>query len=294
MHVTVSTSFVPSSGWRPRSAGFTMIELAVALVVIAILLGSILVPLNTQVETRKYDETQRVLERAREALIGYAAATGRFPCPASSTSNGAEAFFTPGGSATNGLCHSSVTTAATSVYAGFLPAATLGITPVDNNGYAVDSWPQWSIGGVPQNRIRYAVSFQSVNSTSNCTATPVTLPFTKLSGMRNASMSCVVGTSLLNVCNTAAGSTPTSCAAGATLTSNAIVVIWSLGPNAATSGGVSAEEAKNSQAFTSTDRVFVSKIKSGGPGDANEFDDLVTWISPPLLFNRMIAAGQLP
>ena len=25
-----------------------------------------------------------------------------------------------------------------------------------------------------------------------------------------------------------------------------------------------------------------------------EFDDIVTWISPSMLFNRMIAAGQLP
>jgi len=286
MRVTAST---PSP---ERSRGFTLVEIAIAVFIIALLLGSILVPLSTQVENRNIDTTQRILDQARDALIGYAAATGRFPCPASDTSNGQELFFSPGGSATNGLCHTSVTGAAgTNVYIGFLPAATLGFTPVDANGFAVDAW------GLTQNRIRYAVSFQTVNSTSNCTATAIPRPFTTTNGMRSASMLCIVGTptplALLSVCNTAAGSTPTACAsAAATLTSNAIAVVWSLGANAATSGGVSADEAENSEAFTGGDRVLVMRVKSNVP--ASEFDDIVTWISPPVLFNRLIAAGQLP
>lgn len=38
---------------------------------------------------------------------------------------------------------------------------------------------------------------------------------------------------------------------------------------------------------------FVSHAGSPG-GSANEFDDLVAWISPNVLFNRMISAGRLP
>jgi hypothetical protein len=30
------------------------------------------------------------------------------------------------------------------------------------------------------------------------------------------------------------------------------------------------------------------------PPGPNEFDDLVTWISPNILYNRLIAAGRLP
>lgn len=254
---------------RKAVAGFTMVELAVTMVIITVLLGSILVPLNTQVESRNYDETNRALERAREALVGYAAASGRFPCPASATSNGMEDLV----DLTNGICGATVTFAG--VYMGFLPAATLGFTPVDAQGFAADAW------GLTQNRIRYAVSTQTIT---------ITRPFTKPSGMRTAGMSSILGASLLNVCNTAIGSTSSSCAAGATLTSNAIAVIWSLGPNAATSGGASADEAEN----LDNDRVFVSRTKSGGPSDANEFDDVVTWIGTPALFNRLIAAGQLP
>lgn len=259
--------------------GFTLIEMAVAMFIIALLLGSILVPLQTQIESRNFESTQRILEQAREALIGYAAASGRFPCPASATSNGAE-HFSAGGSAANGICDGSVTSlvASTFVYAGLLPAATLGFTPTDANGYAMDAW-----GLNPQNRIRYAVSYQTVG---------VARPFTTNNGMRTAGMLNILNASLLNVCNTAAGSSNTICAAGATLTSNAIVIIWSLGPNAATSGGASADEAENDEAFTGADKVFVMRTKSGVA--ASEFDDVVTWISTPVLFNRLISAGQLP
>ena len=272
---------------RARATGFTLVEIAIAVFIIVLLLGSILVPLTTQVENRNTDATQRILDQAREALIGYAAATGRFPCPASNTSNGLELFFSPGGSAANGICHTSVTgTAGTNVYIGFLPAATLSFTPADANGFAVDAW------GLTQNRIRYAVSYQTVNGVARPFTTQ-TNPPTNTLGMRAAGMSNIMGAGLLNICNTSTASTPTACAsAAATLTSNAIAVIWSLGANAATSGGVSADEAENAEAFTSGDRVFVMRVRSNVPG--SEFDDIVTWISPPVLFNRLIASGQLP
>lgn len=258
-----------------------MIEMAVAIVVIAILLGGILVPLQTQVETRKYDETQRILDQAREALLGYAAAYGYFPCPAdyAGGSGGAEATGSTHTSGT-GTCPASVTAGgATGVYIGYLPAVTLGFSPADASGYAVDAW------GLTQNRIRYAVSSSTVAS--------VNRPFTTVNGMRNAGMSNIMGSAtLLNVCRTATGSTATSCAAGAALVPNAIAVIWSLGPNAATTGGGSTDEAKNVQTLASADRVFVKRDLSKVTGA--EFDDAVTWISPPMLFNRLIVAGQLP
>lgn len=245
--------------------GFSLIELAVVIFIIALLLGSILVPLQTQVESRNYDQTQRILDQAREALIGFAAANGRFPCPAST--NGNESFQTSpfAGDATNGFCSGSVSGA----YIGFLPAATLGLTPVDAQGYALDAW------GLTQNRIRYAVT--SWNGST----------FTKNDGMRTATMSSMASAAMLYVCNSGVGATSTCGAGVVTLTSRAPVVIWSVGPNAAT-GGTSTDEAEN----LDSDRVFVSRTK-GGSG-ATEFDDIVTWIGTPTLFNRLIAAGQLP
>lgn len=66
---------------KPQS-GFTLVELAVALMIIALLLGMFVVPLGTQMDNQRIAETQRQLELAREAVLGFAVAQGRLPCPA--------------------------------------------------------------------------------------------------------------------------------------------------------------------------------------------------------------------
>ena len=42
------------------------------------------------------------------------------------------------------------------------------------------------------------------------------------------------------------------------------------------------------------DRVFVSHTPTPSNAANGEFDDIVVWISPNILFSRMVAAGQLP
>lgn len=61
--------------------GFTLLEMAVVMVVLGLILGGILVPLSTQMEKQDRDETKNILEEIQEALIGYAMANGRLPCP---------------------------------------------------------------------------------------------------------------------------------------------------------------------------------------------------------------------
>jgi prepilin-type N-terminal cleavage/methylation domain-containing protein len=67
--------------------GFTLIEMAIVLVIVGLLLAGLLLPLSAQVDQRNYNETQRELQDVREALIGFAlsntAADGRpyLPCP---------------------------------------------------------------------------------------------------------------------------------------------------------------------------------------------------------------------
>ena len=115
--------------------GFTLIEMAVVLVILGLLLGGMLLPISAQMDMEGRRKTASSLEEIKEALIGFAVINGRLPCPASNTSNGLE---------DSGMCDS---------YNGYLPAATIGITPVDENGYALDGW-----GGTSANRIRYAVT----------------------------------------------------------------------------------------------------------------------------------------
>ena len=168
-------------------------------------------------------------------------------------------------------------------YHGFLPAAALGLPASDANGYALDAW------GSGANRIRYAVASQSVGSASNTNA------FTRTYGMRAAGISSLSDTalSLFHVCGSGKGvSAGVSCGSAPTLVSSAPVMIWSVGPNAAT-GGASVDEAQNPNPNGgSADRIFVSRARSDVEG--NEFDDIVAWIPMTILIGRMVAAGQLP
>jgi prepilin-type N-terminal cleavage/methylation domain-containing protein len=68
-----------------KARGFTLVELAVSLTIIALLLGMLVIPLTTQFDQQKIAETRVQLEQVREALLGFAVANGRLPCPATPT-----------------------------------------------------------------------------------------------------------------------------------------------------------------------------------------------------------------
>jgi type II secretory pathway pseudopilin PulG len=248
------------------SKGFTILEQAVSLSVIALLLGSVMIPLKTQIENRKIDETKRSLETAQELLLGFAAAHGYFPCPATATSAGREP---------QGTDH---VTGGCPAWHGFLPAALLGYRPVDGQGYAIDGWEGAS------NRIRYAVANTAV------AGVPHTL--TRANGLRSVSLGNLATTPLYYICQSGSGATANDCGAAVTLASNAAVVVWSVGPNGAT-GGTSAHEEQNPNPNGgSADRIFVSRGHSSVGG--HEFDDIVTWIPATALVSRLVLAGQFP
>lgn len=112
---------------KRRMGGFSLIEVAVVLFIIVLLLGSILVPLTTQVEQRQISDAQKTLDEIREALIGYAVANGNLPCPDTGT-DGAENV-----TVATGVC----STIAGGIAAGRLPYANLGLGNADlwNNRY---------------------------------------------------------------------------------------------------------------------------------------------------------------
>ena len=101
-----------------RCRGFSLIELSITIFILALLLGGILVPLTTQMDQRRVSQTERQLEQIKEALIGYAIIHRYLPCPAVSSSNGAED--RTGTSCTGGK------------RVGFLPWVALGLDPADS------------------------------------------------------------------------------------------------------------------------------------------------------------------
>ena len=261
------------TGWRPPRAGeggFSLFELAIVLLILGLMVGAVIRPIVSDGENRVINESRAVLDEAREALLSYVAATGYFPCPADAASNGAEA----GGTTPNhsdGVC---------GVWHGFLPARLLGLTSTDAQGYAVDG------GRQPVNRIRYAVSNDTVASITN--------PFTRVNGLRLVGSGLTEAENLLFVCSSGSGvNAGVDCGSGGTLTSRAVVVIWSVGGNAVSGGGASLDEAENPNPNGgSADRIFVSKARTVAVGA--EFDDLLYWIPTTVLVNRLLAYGQLP
>lgn len=251
---------------------FSLVEMAVVIVIVGLVLTGLLVSLTAQVEQRSLIESRNTIANVKEALLGYAMANGRFPCPAAAPGavTAVEAF-AGGGNATNGNC--------ANFFNGYVPSVSLGLTPTDTDGYVLDGW---------NNPIRYAIA----NLSDDAGATHI---FTKSSGMKNANsaacpscgMSWIATQTLLSVCSTGTGIAGGACSGTATrLTQDAVLVVYSTGRNAAT-GGTGTDEAAN----LNGDAAFVSHEPYAG---ANEFDDIVEWVSSNSVFAKLVQANQLP
>ncbi len=236
------------------SRGFTLIEMAMVLLIMGLLLGAGISLLGTQIESQKIKDSQRLLEDTKEALVGFAIANGRLPRPATSAGDGVE----------KATC---LTEAACT---GLIPWATLGVNKLDAWGKVV----------------RYSVTPFFANGTFTLATVP-----TKKIQSRDGVGALVYLAGTAAACTTANGCVP--------------AVIFSHGkynfgttdagaaiPNSSV-GNTNLDEISNNTG-TVAGVTFIQRTPSESPAAAfgGEFDDIVTWLSPNILFNRMVQAGK--
>lgn len=264
---------------RPRLTGFTLLELAIVLVILGLVASSLVGPLATRLERRDRLETEARLSDIQAALYGFALTEGRLPCPDVDGDGLADPPFIAAAT-DRGRCTRAV---------GLLPYSDLG---TGNS----DAWG---------NRYTYAVSqpeFTRPDTDDLCNGGDADGPHFDLCtrgrlvvqsrGDAPATRDVVEGKTLL----------PTWAVA-----LPAVVVSHGReGGGATRADGVTVpatpgtDEAENADG----DTVFMSRtFSTGSPAcrdDANEatplcaFDDLVVWVVPTILHARMVGAGRLP
>ena len=235
--------------YSKRTTGFTLIEMAIVLLIITLMVSSAIGPLGAQIELRRRADTQKALDEIKEALMGYAVANGTLPCPSALASGIPTGFALTSCNSTNS--------------SGYLPWATLGVT-------RQDAWG---------NLFNYGVSPSFTTAFSLSTTRSITIQSRDNNG------------STFNL----------------SITNDIPAVVFSHGANAY--GAMSSDgilrftppgfSANNPDEYTNStsSTVFFSRTPAPAgtnPATGGEFDDLMVWISPNILFNRMVAAGRLP
>lgn len=254
--------------YRDISSGFTLIEIAIVLVVVALLLGGLLGPLSVRVEQQERQRTQAILEEIKEALYGYAATTGTLPCP---------------DTAGAGLPNGSPPTTPCTEYEGRLPWQTLGV----ERG---DAWG---------NQFRYRVTkeFTAANiGTCNDDGLGTS---TDWDGNFDL---CDVGNITVRTRDNIKALVTLVTTAPAVIVSHGKN---GLGARRIDGVAMPLTVAGRDEHFNadSAENIFMTRTYSFPSTNCSdtdpalaycEFDDLVVSISPNVLKNRMIAAGRLP
>jgi len=240
-----------------------LLELLLAMLVLGLLLAGTAMPLAAQVQLRRMDDARRQLEEARDAVLGFAVAHGRLPCPATLASLGQEAFG-PGSDGNDGGC--------ADFHAGFLPGAALALPGLDAAGLVRDPWAG------ERNRVRYAVFGGAINGVSRA--------LTRANGMQMATLQGLgAAPHYLFVCSSGALANASGCGPAASqATRRAAFVLLSTGLNGALDPAAGGDEARTLDG----DAVFVSHEA------APDFDDVLHWGAIHLVINRMVVAGRLP
>ncbi len=254
--------------------GFTLIEIAIVLIVVTILIGYSVALLPVQQELRQYREAKTQMEGLIEDLIAFAQVNGRLPCPDTSGGSGA----------IDGLAdlHANPDFGCESFF-GFLPARTLALSgDFDTLGRLLDPWGQ-----------PYLYSVSNINAGGN-----TEIDLVVANGIRDEGLNNVVPDLAICDGSTVSGQDIT-CAdvTGNPVLDSVAAVIVSTGKDL---GNVASNVQVENTDFMHADfengdledKVFIFSSRNDATG--TEYDDLVYWLSTNRLFSKMIEADRLP
>jgi type II secretory pathway pseudopilin PulG len=307
---------------KKNSLGFTIIELAVALTIVALIVGGLAIPIGTRLAEQQYTDTQTSIDKAMEAIVGFAAQNRRLPCPDMRTAGSAaddrdgteDSTINAGGLVTG--CNAGTTGINSDAGAaswGDLPWRTLGLQPPSNQ----DAW---------NNRLRYAVFTPLVTQTPSAFACPPIAGIAQppVAGLANMGCTTTIGglAAQLDI-RCASPSTPPAAAVPGCLnlpaanpfqvSNRAVFVIYSHGAN-----GLGATNINDVNALTAAPtavvpdqlanypaseggaapsalrRQFVARARSSATSNSGEYDDVLSFMSSNAFAAKMLAAGVWP
>ncbi|MDH5426323.1 MAG: type II secretion system GspH family protein [Gammaproteobacteria bacterium] len=239
-----------------KSAGFTLIEMSIVLIVISLILGGVIKTVGVQRQQLKRDETRQQLTVITEALLGFALTNGRLPCPDTGV-DGREDF--AGGAALATLidCDDEE---------GLLPHVDIG---VGNN----DVWG---------NRFIYRVTGSGIESFADDVPSQVGTPQAAASSFSidSTSPNPAIGNITINDMN------------GNSIALQVPAVVVSLGENGGRQMACGAALSLAEQQNCNGDTIFIDSFYSNQAGQ--QFDDLLVWLPLTVLKARMIEAELLP
>lgn len=265
-----------------KQAGFSLLELTVVLFVIAMVLGGLLGPLGTRVEQGERKSTDSELKAVEEALLGFAVGNGRLPCPdcpnatvgtctAAIADDGVEDFVVGGDCMVDGNGGGNNVG---DLVAGNLPWTTLGLAQQD-------PWARPYVYSVVD---AYADDIDGTNSAAGCIVTPgVSFELCSDFVINGGDPAIVIED----------GGFPAG-TGSAPIASFIPAIVISHGSNGRidpTTGVIATASAYETE---NTDGDLLFYQRGFGRSTNTEFDDIMVWISPHVLHNRMIMTGQLP
>jgi len=290
--------------------GFTIIELAVVLVIVGVLLGVTLSLLPAQRDVRNYHKASEQIDELIQKIYEFAQTNGRLPCPAAADTAGAEDFNLddPGDVDVDGNVNEILDCVEDH---GFIPVSTLGISGDENQDtLLLDPYG---------NPYRYYVT----TSDTSVVGTGTMWDFFNPAEMRSIGLEDVDNDGYLDldgkivICN-GNSSANNNCAGGGLPfvfgtspdgtgeadNAGAPFLILSLGKNGGQQPAAGTVEEENWGNATVTLTGGPSGLTYGfannpvfarpSIGVSDSFDDIVKWGTTSQLISKMIEAGKFP